>query len=87
MGSSPNWVNTKTIKKFICGFFDKHAELSRKKKTEWLRIRIMCPSGATCPSADCCCSELVELVLNNNHPLTHSAIFDNITDSYIADAL
>jgi hypothetical protein len=25
----------------------------------WLEIRILCPSGATCPSADCCFSELV----------------------------
>jgi hypothetical protein len=27
-------------------------------KTGWLRIRIMCPSGATCLPADCCFSEL-----------------------------
>ena len=29
-----------------------------RAKTGWLRIRIMCPSGATCLSADCCFSEL-----------------------------
>ena len=27
-------------------------------KTGWLGIRIMCPSGATCLSVDCCFSEL-----------------------------
>ena len=29
-----------------------------KAKTGWLGIRIMCPSGATCLSTDCCFSEL-----------------------------
>ena len=29
-----------------------------RAKTDWLGIRIMCPSGATCLSADCCFSEL-----------------------------
>ena len=28
------------------------------KPTGWLGIRIMCPSGATCLSADCCVREL-----------------------------
>jgi hypothetical protein len=27
-------------------------------KTDWFRIRIMCPSGATCLPVDCCFSEL-----------------------------
>jgi hypothetical protein len=27
-------------------------------KTGWLGIRIMCPSGMTCLSVDCCFSEL-----------------------------
>jgi len=26
--------------------------------TNWLRIRLICPSGATCLPADCCFSEL-----------------------------
>ena len=29
-----------------------------KTKSGCLRIRIMCPSGATCLSADCCFSDL-----------------------------
>jgi len=29
-----------------------------RAKTGWLGIGIMCPSGATCLSADCCFSEL-----------------------------
>jgi len=41
----------------------------------WLRIRIMCPSGATCLPTDCCLSELaletpvksVDLVQNGHH--------------------
>ena len=28
------------------------------KQTGWLEIRNICPSGATCLSADCCFSEL-----------------------------
>ena len=30
-----------------------------RSKTGWLRIRVMCWSGATCLPADCCFSELV----------------------------
>ena len=30
-----------------------------RAKTGWLRIRIMCPSRAICPSANCCFSDLV----------------------------
>jgi len=29
-----------------------------RAKIGWLGIRIMCPSGAICLSADCCFSEL-----------------------------
>ena len=29
-----------------------------RSKTGWLRIGIMCPSGVTCLSTDCCFSEL-----------------------------
>ena len=38
-------------------FFAKHAILRRK--SEWPGMRIMCQSGATCISTDCCFSELV----------------------------
>ena len=31
---------------------------SVRTKTSWLRIRIICPSGATCLLTDCCFSEL-----------------------------
>ena len=40
---------TKDYEIGICCFSAKHAALG---------IRIMCPSGATCLSADCCFSEL-----------------------------
>jgi len=30
----------------------------KRAKTDWLGIRIMCPSGAICLSTDCCFSEL-----------------------------
>ena len=49
---------TKNYKIGICSFPAKHAPLRRKRKTGWLGIKIMCPSGATCLSADCCFSEL-----------------------------
>ena len=39
----------------ICCFFAKQGE---KSKTGWFGISIMCPSGATCPSAVCCFSGL-----------------------------
>ena len=40
----------------VCCFSATHVALRRK--TGWLRIKIMCPSGATCLPADCCFSEL-----------------------------
>ena len=45
---------TKDFKIGICCYSAKHAALRRKG----IRIRIMCPSGATCLPADCSFSEL-----------------------------
>jgi len=41
------------------GYFIHNANM-RFYFNDWLRIRIMCPSGATCLSADCCFSELAQ---------------------------
>jgi hypothetical protein len=32
----------------ICGFSDKHTSVTKRTKTGWLEVRIMCPSGAIC---------------------------------------
>ena len=57
-GFEPRLGQTKDYKIGICCFSTKHAALRRKSK-DWLGgIRIMCSSGATCVSADCCFSEL-----------------------------
>ena len=40
------------------GFERRTGQIRLRAKTGWLGIRIMCPSGATCLSADCCFSEL-----------------------------
>jgi len=42
---------------YICCFSANYATL--RSKTDWLRIRIMCPSSATCLLTICCFSELV----------------------------
>ena len=49
----PRSSQTKDYKIGICCFSTKHAVLRRKSNG----IRIMCLSGATCLSADCCFSE------------------------------
>ena len=54
-GFEPDWVKP-DYEFSICCFSAKHAALRRK--TGWLGIRIMCPSGATHLPADCCFSEL-----------------------------
>ena len=46
-------IKPKTYRIGICCFSAKHTA-----KTGCLEIRIKCPSGATCLSADCCFSEL-----------------------------
>ena len=42
----------------ICYFSAKHAVCGVRGNTGWLGIRIMYPSGVTCPSIDYCLSEL-----------------------------
>ena len=55
----PGSGQTKDYNIDICLFSAKYRALKRERaKTGWLRIGIMCPSGATCLSVDCCFSEL-----------------------------
>jgi hypothetical protein len=56
-GFDPRWDRTKDYKIGICFFSAKHTALRRKNK-DWLEIRIMFQSGATCLPADCCFREL-----------------------------
>ena len=56
-GFNPRSGQTNDNKIDICCFFAKDAVLKRGK-IGWLGMRIICPSGATCLSADCCFSEL-----------------------------
>ena len=51
-GFKPRSGQTKDYKIGICCLSAKHAAL-----ISWLGIRIMCQSGVTCLSADCCFSE------------------------------
>ena len=44
----------------ICCFSAKHEAL-RRKGERWHGIRIMCPSGATCLSVDCCFTIQIQL--------------------------
>jgi hypothetical protein len=57
-GFKPRSGQTQEYKIGICCFSAKHAALGERAKTGWLRIRIMCPSGETCLSVNCCFSEL-----------------------------
>ena len=57
-GFEPRTGQTKDHKIGICCLSAKHAALKRREKTGWLGI--MCPSGATCQSADCCFSDLAQ---------------------------
>ena len=57
-GLEPKSDQTKDYYIGICCFSAKHAPLRKRAKTGWLLIRIMCPSGTTCLSADCCFSKL-----------------------------
>jgi hypothetical protein len=55
---SPDQVKPKTIKLiFVVSPLSKQHE-GERAKTGWLGIRIICPSGATCLSVDCCFREL-----------------------------
>ena len=60
-GFEPRLGQTKDYKIGICCFSTKYASL--RATTGWLEIRIMCPSGGTCLSTDCCFSEVA---LNKN---------------------
>ena len=50
-------LESKTINLVLSCFPAKHAALGERAKTSWLRFRIMCPSGATCLSANGCFSD------------------------------
>ena len=56
-GFEPRSGQTKDYRIGICFFSAKHAALRRKSK-DGFGIMMMCPSGATCLSTDCCFSEL-----------------------------
>ena len=53
-----DWVKLKTIKLVSVASLLSTQHLRERAKTGWLRIRIMCPNGATCLFADCYFSEL-----------------------------
>ena len=57
-GIEPRSGQTKDYKIGICCFSAKAHSIKENEQTGWLVIRIMCPRGATCLSADCCFSEL-----------------------------
>jgi len=54
----PRSDQTKDYKIVICCFSAKQAALRERANTGWLGIRIFCPSGAICLSADYCFMEL-----------------------------
>ena len=56
---------TKDYKIGICCFSAKHA--GEKAKIDWIGIRIICPSGATCLPTDYCFSELATSYKNGFH--------------------
>jgi hypothetical protein len=51
-------VKPKTIKLVFVASPLSTQQLGVRAKTGWLEIKIMCPSGMTCLSADGCFSEL-----------------------------
>jgi hypothetical protein len=57
-GFEPGRVKQKTMKLVFVAFLQSTQHLGERTKTSWLGIRILCPSGASCLSADCCFSEL-----------------------------
>jgi hypothetical protein len=58
VGSSPGRVIPKTIKLVFVASPLSTQHKGERAKTGWLRIRIICPSGATCIPTDCCFSDL-----------------------------
>ena len=53
-----NEVKPKTIKLVFVASPLSMQHKGEIARTGWQRIKIMCPSGATCLSADCCFSKL-----------------------------
>ena len=73
---SPDQVKPKTIKLiFVVSPLSKQHE-GERAKTGWLGIRIICQSGATCLSVDCCFRDTIKkstkcVGLVQNGPLHH----------------
>jgi hypothetical protein len=53
-----SWSVKQTIKLVFAASLSSTQHKGNRAKTNGLRIMIMCPSGETCLSADCCFSEL-----------------------------
>jgi len=60
MGSSSGQIKPKTLKlvPVLVAYLLIMLHLGVRANNSWLRIRIMCPSGATCLPTDCCFREL-----------------------------
>jgi hypothetical protein len=58
MGLNPDQVKPKTIKLVFVASLLNTQHQGERAKTGKQGIRIMCLSGATCLSADCCFSDL-----------------------------
>jgi hypothetical protein len=57
----PRSGQTKTVKLVFVASQLSMQDQGERAKTGWLGIRIMCRSGVTCLSTDCCFSELALL--------------------------
>ena len=57
-GSSPDRVKSKTIKLVFVPSPLSMQHKGERGNTGWLGMIIMCQSGVTCLSADCCFSEV-----------------------------
>ena len=60
VGSNPDRVKPENINLVFVAFPLITQHTRERATTGWLGIRIICPSRATCQSADCCFSELAQ---------------------------
>ena len=83
-GFKPRSGQTKDYEIGICCICSKHSALRRKGKYWFARNQIMCPSGATCLSTDCC--EVAQSNPTKRVDLVHSRPH-HLIDNYLLATL
>ena len=86
-GFDPRSGQTKNVKLVFVASQLSMQDQGERAKTGWFGIRIMCRSGVTCLSTDCCFSELALLNPTKRVGLVQSGPHHHLTENQLVLAM